>query len=170
MSELWKEIAGHPAYMVSNMGRVKLSKSGKILKPWATRHGYMQVGLYGRKRVYVHRIVAAAWCDASLDSHQVNHIDGNKVNNAAGNLEWVTQSQNQRHRFTHLGHRGPDLGKFGESHRTSRPVIATNLKTGESFRYGAAMDAVRAGFDSGAISRCCSGQYKSHRGFSWRFA
>jgi len=62
--------------------------------------GYAQIKL--RKdgileRRYLHRIVAEAFIPNPLGKEQVNHIDGDKLNNNASNLEWVTPSENMKH-------------------------------------------------------------------------
>lgn len=61
------------------------------------------------QKLYVHRLVAQAFIpgDASLE---INHKDGDKTNNRANNLEWVTRSQNQIHSTHILGKRS---GQFG---------------------------------------------------------
>ncbi len=60
--------------------------------------GYYDMKLSGRGggRMLVHRLVAQLWCDRPAGANQVNHIDGNKGNNSAENLEWVTASENMQ--------------------------------------------------------------------------
>lgn len=50
-----------------------------------------------KKRVYAHRIVAQAFIPNPKNKREVNHIDGNKLNNNVDNLEWVTSQENQQH-------------------------------------------------------------------------
>ena len=92
--EQWKEIEGHPAYMVSNLGRVK-GKNGKILKSGYAR-GYLNVVL-DNKTYPVHRLVAKAFVAGYAEGLVVNHIDECKHHNFAFNLEWVTQAKNVEH-------------------------------------------------------------------------
>lgn len=86
-------------YSVSRCGKVRNDKTGKILKSQkAKRGGYMVVTLaYGPKNqcVKIHRAVAFAFLGPSL--MHVNHIDGNKENNHADNLEYTTILENNRH-------------------------------------------------------------------------
>lgn len=59
--------------------------------------GYPSVSLGRRSTVFVHRIVAAAFIPNPLNLPHVNHLDGNKLNPAADNLEWTTHKENMRH-------------------------------------------------------------------------
>lgn len=100
MSEVWRMIPGFEAYgHVSNLGRVR-SAAGKIRKTFVAPNGYERIGFNGGKHTLtVHRLVAAAFCDGYADGLSVNHKDGNKLNNCADNLEWVTHSENIKHAF-----------------------------------------------------------------------
>lgn len=63
---------------------------------YRTRNGYYVVKFSGRNqgRIMLHRMVAEMWCEKPEGATQVNHIDGDKGNNCAENLEWVTQTVN----------------------------------------------------------------------------
>lgn len=104
--EIWEYVylkGNKTKYMVSIMGRVKNSKTNKILQP-AIDGGYLKVGLYHKGKMYtrkVHRLVSEAFID-NIDPYvknEVNHIDGNKTNNNIDNLEWVSRKENIRHAF-----------------------------------------------------------------------
>lgn len=80
----------------------------RILKPHTGANGYPTVVLCnnGKKRaMHLHRIVALTFLDLILGRDEVNHIDGDKSNNAASNLEWVTRSGNVKHSYTIHGSR-----------------------------------------------------------------
>ncbi|WGY37373.1 NUMOD4 motif-containing HNH endonuclease [Pseudomonas aeruginosa] len=188
MSEIWKCCAADDGYEVSNLGRVRSKDRqiiqgsssrakaysrrmpGRDVKPFVSRStGYLQVNLGGKKRHNVHRLVATAFCQGFDLGLVVNHKNGVRDDNRAENLEWVTQAENNKHAFDVLGRAPSTLGKFGADSPADKGVTRIDLATGEERRYGSAMDAVREGFDSGAISNCCNGRQKTHRGFAWKF-
>jgi len=105
MKEIWKDVVGYEGlYSVSNSGKIRADfhlpefKDKRILKP--------HIGLYARfalfknkvkKEFLAHRIVAEAFIGKCPKGKEVNHKDGNKINNVPNNLEYVTSSQNKRH-------------------------------------------------------------------------
>lgn len=92
--EIWKPIDG-TSYEVSNLGRVKGPR--KILKPFSDTCGYQQVDVRGNKAI--HKLVANAFLGETPAGMRVDHIDGNKLNNALTNLEIVTHSENIKRAF-----------------------------------------------------------------------
>lgn len=95
----YKKIEGYENYMVSDTGQVLNIKRNKHLINVASER-YMIVLLYKngrRKRFYVHRLVAEAFCEKKGDRIFVNHKDLNKYNNNSSNLEWVTAKENRIH-------------------------------------------------------------------------
>lgn len=113
--EEWKDIEGYEGiYQVSNYGNVKslarqrrnskgiYMQKEKLLSLTNTSTGYKKVELVknGKKKGYkVHRLVAMAFIDNPENKPEVNHIDGNKINNHVDNLEWVTSSENSIHAY-----------------------------------------------------------------------
>lgn len=90
------KVEGHPNYLVRDDGLVWSTNVNRFLKPELGTRGYRRVNLNG-KRYLVHRLVAMAFLPNVNSKPQVNHIDGNKSNNALTNLEWATASENGRH-------------------------------------------------------------------------
>lgn len=114
MQEQWLPVDGfNGIYEVSSFGRLKSCARPKKTKgngiaylpeririPNVKREGYAFFSLYRESRyklMYLHRIVAIAFIENPLNLPQVNHIDGDKLNNCASNLEWVSASDNCRH-------------------------------------------------------------------------
>lgn len=111
MKEKWRVIPGFSNYNVSNFGRVKrvwnrthTRKKNGFLK--YGRRGnkkarfYFQVTLHQNgivKQMAIHQLVAAAFIGSCPIGYQVNHKDGDKLNNIVSNLEYVTPSQNITH-------------------------------------------------------------------------
>lgn len=112
VEEEWKPIVGF-YNEVSNHGRVRSvthvagngkTYQGKILKPIITKSGYVNICLTtgndeSRITKRVHRLVADAFVENPDDKDEINHKDGNKENNRAENLEWVTRSENEQHAY-----------------------------------------------------------------------
>lgn len=116
--EVWKAIPGFEGrYSISNRGRVKShlyrnGKSEQILKPYPTgTRGDLKVDLGGnpRRTILVAVLVAEAFLEPDFFRDEVNHIDGNFLNNRADNLEWSTHSENLIHSYRVLGRRSADL-------------------------------------------------------------
>lgn len=118
--EEWKDVKGYEGkYQVSNKGRVKallkwdLNKKqyvncDQIMQSVDNGKGYLYITLskeHKRKNHYIHRLVADAFVDNPKELKYVNHIDYNKKNNDASNLEWCTQKENVHHSICNMRHR-----------------------------------------------------------------
>ncbi len=102
MEEEWRKIIGFSIYSISNYGSVRNDKTGKILKLAIDRYGYYKINLREKlKNRYatVHRLVAETFIPNHENKPQVNHKDGNKLNNTLDNLEWVTNAENVIHAY-----------------------------------------------------------------------
>lgn len=107
MIEIWKDIEGYIGlYQLSNLGRVKSlsrfnSRTERILKTNSvSKSGYIIICLSKdniKFGIALHRLVAEAFIPNPEGKMQVNHIDGNKLNNTVDNLEWNTASENTIH-------------------------------------------------------------------------
>jgi len=113
--EKWIWIKGYEGlYKISNQGRIKSfnynnnnkinwkRKTGKIRKSNKTTYGYSVITLSKigvNKTFSLSRLVAKHYILNQENKPQINHKDGNKENNCYKNLEWVTPSENQLHRY-----------------------------------------------------------------------
>lgn len=113
MEETWIEIPKTAArYSVSSYGNVRANWSdvprrnlthrvrierSQQLKPYAHTTGYLRVSLGRGVQRYVHRLVAAAFHQNPHGLPQVDHIDGDRKNNAATNLRWASVQNNARY-------------------------------------------------------------------------
>jgi hypothetical protein len=103
-SEEWRKISGWDNYEASNLGNVRNSKTGRILKP-SSKGGYLYIGLSSTtliKHCSIHRLIAKTFIDNPENKPQVNHKDKNRGNNNVSNLEWSTASENNIHRSTNV--------------------------------------------------------------------
>lgn len=171
--EVWKKVNSIDGlemfkewYWVSSFGRVKSvgGRKDKILKQCDNGREYLQVGLQmldGKpKFMLAHRLVCLAFVDGySKERNQSNHINEIKTDNRASNLNWMSAKQN-----VNYGTRNERVAE-----KLSTPVIGTCIKTDEVIEFDSTQEAGRCGFDQSAVSSCCNGNRKTHKGFRWRF-
>ena len=176
--ETWRDIKGYEGlYQVSNLGRVKSlgrtvpSKGGskqyrkeRILKQAANRGGYLLVSLCkgcGKQKTHkVHRLVCEAFHKNPKNKPCVNHIDENKANNVASNLEWCTAKENCKH-----------------GTRSARVAKANSKSVGQYTREGVLVKVWQStievqrqlGFANGAISAVARGERKTAYGYVWEY-
>lgn len=126
-----KQIKNFEHYFVDESGNVYSKKRGNLRKltPILTHYGYYDVGLSSSKRIVkicVHRLVAQHYIDNPNNLPQVNHIDGNKLNNHVSNLEWCTPKDNLKHaRDTGLNTSVPKPN--GKGSKNSRSKLTEDL-------------------------------------------
>lgn len=151
--EIWLESEDYPKYDISNTGKIRNRKTGRIMKTSIQHNGYEQVSLRKDNKYYtkrVHRLVADAFY-GHHDDLEVNHIDCNKLNNHIDNLEFCDRRANTLHAFAH-GLRKP-----------RGQIRVRVVETGEEF------ESIRAcgratGCDQSEICAYFRGEQKSVRG------
>ena len=171
-TEIWK---AHPEYSgieVSNLGRVRtLDKmvwngwgtwlmKGRVLKQDECTNGYLQVcikanGKFIKQRI--HRLVAQTFIPNPDNLPQVNHKNCNRADNRVSNLEWCSNSYNQKYR-----------NKFGvsQAEKTGYPLFAVNLDTNEVLHFRSKREALRElGVNRKIMSDVIKGKRKQASGF-----
>ncbi len=83
-------------YLVTKEGVIINKTNNRVLRPGVNSKGYLRVSI-GGVRMFVHRLVAEQYVPNPENKPQVNHKDGNKLNNHYTNLEWVTNQENRDH-------------------------------------------------------------------------
>lgn len=158
--EIFKEVPGFSDYEVSNYGRVRTREryirythavtgeehfrktTERLLKVYFNNlTGYKFVQLYLNKKSKnknIHRLVAETFLDKAIGLDYVNHKDGNKHNNAVGNLEWCTNEYNHEHaKLTGLIASG---SRVGTSVLTERCIYAIKKMLSDGFSHGKIAD------------------------------
>lgn len=165
MNVKWADVEGFEGlYLVSNCGWVWSMRRGKMLKPKIDRYGYYVVTLFNngvRKYITVHRLVAQAFVPHPFGKDTVNHIDENKLNNRAENLEWVTVKENDNH-----GTRNTRMSQT----KCKKPVMRI-LPDGTIQRFVGVKDASRkTGIAHSQIAKACKGLCNRQWAKEWRYA
>lgn len=170
MEEIWVDIKDFPDYKVSNLGNVLSCKRKKIhlLSPYfrGADRGYARyyaVRLSDGKIVKdkaVHRLVAEAFIPNSNNYSEVNHKDGNTINNCVDNLEWCTSSYNTWHAHNIL------------KRRNSGKRIKQYTKDGNFIKeWDSARKASFAlKIDNSMITECCKRKRKSAGNYIWKYS
>lgn len=175
--EIWKVYPEFPFIEANQFGEIRIKdrivtdKNGKkrhiksrVLKQSDNGTGYLQVGFGMNCKkfyLYVHRIMATCFIQNPYGYPEVNHIDNDRMNNFASNLEWCSSKQNIAHRE-----------KCGVSAKEStkvlrEPVIVVDLNSFKVFLFESRMEASRQlGANQSAISAVIKGK-RTKTGDCW---
>lgn len=168
MKEVWKDVVDYEGlYQVSDLGRVFSVRRNATLKPGKGRYLIVTLCKDGIKReVSVHRLVAGAFCTRRDGATEVNHINENRYDNRAINLEWCTRLENIRH--------GTGIQRHAEAQKNnnrSKKIAQVSLDGDLIATFPSIREATRiTGFDHAAIQRCAKCRQKSAYGYKWHYA
>ena len=131
-----------------------------ILTPYI-RLGYLRYKIDNKSQP-IHRLLAITFLDSNKNviknKLEVNHKDGNKLNNSIDNLEWITKRENIHHAMRTGLHDNPEV-----------PVVSINKKTGEENIYISQIEASKQTVTHQTnISSCIRGLRNSAGGYYWK--
>ena len=170
--EEWRTIFDFPNYEVSNKGNIRSKeyndslghlRSSKKLKKQVNNCGYEYVILSSKeekhKTLTVHRIVAKTFIPNPEEKEDVNHIDGNKLNNNVNNLEWTTTQENIIKRY--------EIGIDGNNYKRVSQFDKDGNLVGS---FPSSYEAERiTGISRTHIGGCCRGERLTAGGYVWKF-
>ena len=166
-NETWRSLDDFPKYQVSTMGRIKNIQTERIFTGTKDAFGYMHVRLINPYGGYtlkkVHRLVAETFLPNPDNKPIIDHIDGDKTNNALSNLRWVTYSENSK--------------AYEDAHQGRSKTYAKNRKIAQYTLDGTLVGTFSSMKEAGTVTGCgdfgiysaCAGKLKTANGFMWRF-
>ena len=164
--EQWKDTK-YKNYEVSDTGKVRNKKTGQVLKLAKHHKGYFKAQMKeDGKHVarFIHRLVAEAFIPNPNNLPQVDHLDNDKSNNHASNLEWVTGKENHRRKVADGLNIVPE-----NAGRPKQPITQHDKEGNFIAKYDSIAEAVeKTGLRQGAISSVLNGSYKSTGGFIFK--
>ena len=184
--EKWKNIP-NSRYRISSLGQIRNSETGRVLKQQTNKRGYAVIRLKDndKKKISfcVHKLVAKAFVPNPNGYLEINHLDGDKLNNYSTNLQWCTRGQNIQHAWDN------GLRHFTEN---ARKAVLQNIKkaqtpevlakkryprsrktlcveTGQVFKsMKAAADYIGA-YEQNIQECCASGGRRTSHGYHWEY-
>lgn len=155
----FREIPGHAGCFVSKDGVVISTAWGKerVLSQWINSNGYLSCKA-ANKALPIHRAVALAWLPNDTGATDVNHKDGNKLNNAHHNLEWCSRRENLKHAL-----------RTGLHALTETPIVATHVETGRKLMFKNQASVRAAGFSQPNVNKCLKGLRRAHKSYTWEY-
>ena len=186
--EEWRDIKDFEGlYMVSSFGRVIslkrevrnthcsyrvveqhiLTPNKNTSRPKYIRHSYhLYKNKRNRKSITAHRIVATAFIPNPNNYPDIDHIDGNPLNNNVYNLRWCNKVMNMNNPITRKRLSNSKTGRLNT--KKSIPVVRIN-NDGMIETFPSVMEAYRNGYNHSSILKCCKHKMHTHKGCKWMF-
>lgn len=166
-----KELSDYPDYFITSDGVVisRKYKKERILKQQDV-NGYKRIRIYG-KNIGVHRLVGIAYIENPEQKPFINHLNGDKHDNRAENLEWCTPAENNRHAEKVLGFvRHKIEVKYGRDNHSSKRVAQIGsdgnvIETFDCIRHA----AKSLGVKTQGISKVANKNQVIAYGYKWQF-
>lgn len=185
--EEWRDVVGYEGiYMVSSFGRVvslqrevRNGISSKKVIPFSfkkptvfsttenyKRHIITLCKDRKKKTLLLHRIVSDAFINNPNNYPEIDHIDGNPLNNMVSNLRRCDRKMNMNNPITIRRNSISKLGKYNTP--KSKKVI--QLYDSKPIKiFNSAYDAGRKGYNWRNVGQCCRGEKHTHKGYQWMF-
>ena len=183
--EIWKPIKGYEdSHEASNLGRIRcvyreflvkrrvkgkdftyMQKIYPSIRSVCNTHGYLSVKIKGDSK-RVHRLVAEAFIPNPYCKSEVNHIDEDKKNNKASNLNWCTPKENSNH-----GTRNKRISSnLKYNPKISKKVYQFDLSGFLVCEYISSYWITdNTNFNGKCIWKCCNGKQLKYKGFYWSY-
>lgn len=153
-------IPDRPGYYISRCEKVlsTRSKQPKLLTIRVGGKGY-KICKADNRTLLLHRALALVFLPPVEGREDVNHIDGNKLNNSLSNLEWVSRGENVIHAL-----------RTGLHSNKETPIIGVCKTTGDGILLVSQAEARKLGFSQPNINKCLTGQRPHHKNYEWYYA
>ena len=165
-NETWKIMKENPNYEVSNLGKIRNTKTKRIRKTTINNKGYEKFIIYINekpKSFYVHRVVANNFIENLNNYLEVNHKDENKLNNSVDNLEWCDGCYNL--------HYGTRIKRIKDKKKAPCIKIIQKDKNENIIRIWQNIDEIvcSTNYHRSNIYKCCQGKLKTAYGYIWEY-